>query len=334
MSLADESALLAELGALGEQGRHRDVLERLRALPVDTLEHRTPFALLAAEAHGRLGDHADAQHWAELVLVTARARGERQAQLRALNVQGAIALRRGDVDEAERWLGEAIELARAVQDHAVQARCLNNLGVIASLRGDPRTALANYQLALAAYQQAGLVRGIAETHHNIAISWRERGDYAHALVAAEQAVRVAMQVNDDSLLGLALTGRAEIHLTLGDAELAAAELERAAEAYHRVQFEAGLPEVWRLQGGVARTRGDLPEALRILERAAELATRCGSAESLATIKRDLSAALEAVGDRAAARAARQQARELYQRLGATKAAQDLGDLIAEHPSGR
>ncbi len=90
----------------------------------------------------------------------------------------------------------------------MQARCLNNLGVIASLRGDPQTALANYHLALAAYQQAGLVRGIAETHHNIAISWRERGDYARALVAAEQAVRVAMQVNDDSLLGLALTGRA------------------------------------------------------------------------------------------------------------------------------
>src|SRR2546429_176446 len=134
-------------------------------------------------------------------------------------------------------------LTGAVRDHAAQARCLNNLGIIASLKGDAEAALASYQLALAAYQQAGLVRGMAETHHNIAISWRERGVYPRALQAAEQAVRLATVARDDSLVGLAFTGRAEIHLLMGDADLAGVELERAAEAYRRVNFAAGLPEV-------------------------------------------------------------------------------------------
>lgn len=326
-SLADESALLAELRVLAEQGRHREVLDRLQAQPRDVLEGRTAFGLLEAEAHGRLGDHAEAQRWAELVLVAARSRGERQAELRALNYQGAIALRRGDVDVAEQRFADARELARAVQDHAVEARSLNNLGVIASLRGDPEVALANYEVALAAYQQAGLVRGMAETHHNIGIARRDRGDYRRALEAADQAVRLARQVRDDSLAGLALTGRAEIHLMMGDADLAAAELEHAAQAYERVLFAAGLPEVWRLQAAVARVRGDLPGALRLLQQAADLATEQGSAESLASIERDLGAALAASGDGAGARSARQRALMLYEQLGAKQAARTLAPLI-------
>jgi len=326
-SLADESALLAELRDVAEQGRHREVLERLQQLPPNALEGRTAFALLAAEAHGRLGDHAEAARWAELALAVARARGERQAELRALNYQGAIALRRGDVDAAEPRFADALELARVLQDHAVEARSLNNLGVMASLRGDPESALGNYEVALAAYQQAGLVRGMAETHHNIGIARRDRGDYRRALDAADQAVRLATQVRDDSLVGLALTGRAEIHLMMGDADLAAAELERAAEVYERVRFEAGLPEVWRLQAAVARMRRDLPGALRLLRQAAELATAQGSAESLASIERDLGAALEASGDEAGARSARQRALMLYERLGAKQAARTLAPLI-------
>ena len=328
-SLADDSAQLAELRGLAELGRHHEVLDRLHRLPAPVLEGRTAFALLATEAHGRLGDHPQAQRWAELVLLLARSRGERQAELRALHYKGAIALRHGDVDQAEDRFAEALMLARALQDDTAEARCLNNLGIIAFLRGDPGAALANYQLALAAYQQAGVVRGIAETHHNIGISWRERGDYRQALEAAEQAVRLARELQDDTLLGLALTGRAETHLVMGDAALAAAELVRAAEAYHRVQFEAGLPEVWRLQAGVARARGDTAGAIALLEQAAEVATRHASAEALAAVERDLGAALEARGDAAPARAARQRAVALYERLGAKHAARAIAALITD-----
>src|SRR5437870_2226949 len=163
MSPPDDTTLLAELRALAERGRYRDVLTRLTALSSDTLERRTPYALRAAEAYGRLGAHAEADRWARAALAIARARGERHAELRARNYQGAIALERGDVDAAEPHFGDALELARMLGDHAAQARCFNNLGIIANLRGDPRGALASYQLALAAYQQAGLARGIAET---------------------------------------------------------------------------------------------------------------------------------------------------------------------------
>ena len=325
--LADESALIAELRDIAGQGRHREVLDRLRALPPQVAQGSTAFALLAAEAHGRMGEYPAAQRWTDLALVVARARGERPAELRALNYRGAIALLRGDVDEADRLFAEAVDLARTVQDHLVVARCLNNMGIIAFFRGDIAAALANYNLALAAYQQAGLVRGMAETHHNIGNSWRHRGDHPRALAAAEQAVRLALQLNDDTLLGLAVMGRAETHLLIGDRELASAELARVADTYRRARFEALLPELWRLQAAVARARGDLPEALRLLRAATDAATRQGAAEMLAGIERDLGAALQAQGDPTGARAARERAIALYRRLGAVHAVQEIAALI-------
>jgi len=291
-SLAEESALLRELDELAASGRHRDVLDRLGKLATAVLESRTRFALLAAETNGRLGDLVAGGRWARTALELARARGERHAELRALNYQGAIALRRGDVAESERWLDEALELARALGDHATQARCLNNLGILANMRGDPRAALASYRLALAEYQQVGMTRGIAETQHNIGITLRDRGNLRGALEAAEEALRLAGEAGDERLATLAATGRAELHLLLGDIPLAAVELDRAGARYMQIGFRAGLAEVRRVQAGVARARGLLEDASQLLDEAARLATEHGLSDVLADIDRDRAAGIQ------------------------------------------
>src|SRR5207244_2437531 len=201
---------------------------------------RTPFALLAAEAHGRLGAHHEAGRWAAAALGAARGRGEGAGGRRAGTREGTTEGRGG---------------AGRAGEHPAQARCFTNLGIIANLRGDWREALASYQLALAAYQQAGLARGMAETQHNIGISRRALGDYRGALAAAEEAVRLAEQLGNEAVSALALAGRADLHLAQGDVELAAAELARAGATYERLQHPVGLAEVWRLEAGVARARG-------------------------------------------------------------------------------
>lgn len=314
--LAGESGLLIELRDLTERGRHRDVADRLAALPDSDVESRAPLALLAAEAHGRLGEYDAAERWASAALTVARARGDRHAEIRALNDRGAIALERGDGARAEEWFLTALELARQFSDYPALARCFNNIGIVANLRGDGPAALANYELALAAYQQAGSLRGLAETHHNIAISRLHLGDLAGALNAAEHAVRLAGQLGDERLAAQALAGRAETHLRAGDVDLAAAELERVEQAYTRLSHPVGLAEAWRLQAGVARARERYRDATAILERAAGLARLHGSAHTLAEIERDLAAALEAAGDDAGARSARDRAAALYRKLGA------------------
>jgi len=322
-SLSEESALFRELERLAAAGRHREVLDGLARVPAAVRERRTRPALLAAEAHGRLGEHDAAVEWADRAQSLARAKGETHAELRARNYRGLIAFRRGDVAQAERYFAEALDMARALNDRATEARCLNNLGVLANIRGAPEAALSNYRLALVAYQAIGYGRGMAETYHNIGISLRDQGKSQAALEAADEAVRRAMQAGDEQMIALASTGRAELRLELGDPAFAAAELMRAAERYDRIGFRAGLPEVWRVQAAVARATGNLDEAVALLDKAALLARELGSTDTLADIERDRSITLSARGDRAGAKAALERAVTLYLKLGASRAADRL-----------
>jgi Flp pilus assembly protein TadD len=325
---ADESTFLLELQGLARQGRYREIVDRITALPSGVAEARSPLALLAAEAFGRLGEHDGAARWAARALELARAQRDSPTELRSVHLQGAIAWQRGALDEAERHFYRVLELARALHDVAAEARAFNNLGILQNLRGDPEEALATYQLALAAYQQAGNLRGIAETHTNLEISWLALGNARQARNAADEAVRLGREVGDATLLAVALVARAEANLALGDPDLAAAELLRAEETYAGVRFNAGLAEVRRLQAAVARARENLPEARRLLEVARTLAPRGASFDTQAEIERDLGDVLARLGERAGARAARERALELFRRLGARAAEQALAALLA------
>src|SRR6185503_5366706 len=315
-SLADESAFLLELRELAGRGDYRAIADRVATLEPALVGARLPLALLAAEAHGRLGEFLPAERWATSALTRARAAADPFGEQRALNFRGIIALERGDAPAAEQWFGEALERSHAAPDASLQARSFNNLGVLADLRGDPLGALTSYQLALAAYQQAGEVRGMAETQHNIAISRLHLGDLAGALAAADEAVRLAAQLSDDRLGAQAIAGRAEMHLAMGDLALAAVELERAGATYERLRNPVGIAEVWRLEAALARARSQFVRSVATLERAVGLATEAGSAHTLAEILRDLGATLEIMGDHPGAADARARAHDIYRRLGA------------------
>lgn len=328
-SLADESALLTELRELAREGRYRGLIERLQSVPEPVAQDHTPIALLAAEAHGRLGEHDAAERWTGRALDLARQRLDPQAELRATHIRGAIAWQRGSPEEAETYFQAALEQARTLRDAAAQARASNNLGILHDLRGTVDVALTSYRLALASYQQAGDLRGMAETHHNMSISWGALGVPLQAHRAAEQAVRLAREVGDPTLLGLALLGRAVADLALGDPALAAVELEHAAAAYESVDFTSGLPEIRRVESAVARARGDLAGAVRLLTEAAGVAASAGAPlHTQAEIARDLGDALAAQGDHAGARAARERGLTLFRRLGARQAAAALEGLLA------
>ena len=322
-SWADEWAFFREIEGWSAAGRHRDVLEALERLPIAVREGRTRSALLAAEANGRLGNYGEAARWADLAAAVARARGEAHAELRARNYRGAIALRHGDVGEAEAHFTAGLDMARILHDHTAEARALNNLGILANIRGATDVALAHYRRALVAYQQSALVRGIAETYHNIGITLRDQGKPQAALGAAEEAVRLATQAADEQLMALASTGRAELHVLLGDPAFARAELQRAEERYARIGFQAGLPEVWRVQAAVERATRNAARAVSLLTQASGLAAELGSTATLADIERDLGEALQASGDLVGARAARGRAIALYQRIGAVREADRL-----------
>src|SRR5262249_38182854 len=154
--------------------------------------------------------------WARLAQLHARVVGDRALEVRALNVCGAIALEKGGLDDATSFFALAQDEAMQENDMATVGRCANNLGVIASMQGDFGKAVGSYTRAIAAYGKASLERGAAESRHNLAIAYRERGQLDDALQTADQAVLDAEKLGDKQLRAQAIAGRAEIQIARGE----------------------------------------------------------------------------------------------------------------------
>src|SRR6266576_3644864 len=224
---------------LADAGRYGELLTYLSARSQEELEQSPMLTLLCGIAHSRLGRLDLGQQWAMVAQLRARMLGDRTLEVRALNVSGAVALERGGIDEASYFFTRAQEQAMQDNDMATVGRCANNLGIIANMQGDYARAVGAYTRAIAAYEQAGFHRGIAESRHNLGITYREQGRLDHAPEAADAAVRAAEWLNDRALKAQALAGRAEIRLAQGEPELAIREAQEAL-AIHRERNDGVL----------------------------------------------------------------------------------------------
>ena len=313
---------------LADAGRYVELLTYLGARSQEELEQSPMLTLLCGIAHSRLGRLDLGQQWAMVAQLRARTLRDRTLEVRALNVSGAVALERGGIAEASYFFTRAQEQAMQDNDMATVGRCANNLGIIATMQGDYPRAIGAYTRAIAAYERAHYHRGIAESRHNLGITYREQGQLDHALQAADAAVRDAEWLDDRGFKAQALAGRAEVRLAQGEPELAIREAQEAL-AIHR-----------GLNDGVLET-----EDLRILAVAQGLAGRIRDAEDMlrdviaratdhnrpllvATAQRDLAGVLYRTGDRVAATAMARVARATFDRLGATAEIAKLDALEA------
>jgi tetratricopeptide (TPR) repeat protein len=304
-----------ELRSLVANGRFQEAVDRFQ-------DGRAGFgrepevALLGATAATRLGRYGAGVSMAEGALAQFRSRGDRDGRMRALNLLGVIAFERGHLDEAERTLGEALELARELDDSLMAARVSNNLASLAQLGERPEVALSLYRSALVSYQRLGDRRGMAETHHNLGLVFRQMGRLHDARETVEQAVRLADGAADGSLSALTLTGQAELYLGLGELARARQDATVAQQLARTSGDEVGAAEAGRLLALVGLAEGDLGLALAEAEAARTTAARHGSAllqgESTAAAAR----VLRALGRLDEAERLRAEARALFERLGA------------------
>jgi tetratricopeptide (TPR) repeat protein len=89
-----------------------------------------------------------------------------------LNLLGVVQFEAGELASAESTWLELLCRASQAQDDNFAARANNNLGIVYTLRGQSYEAVASYERALTAYRQLGYRRGLAQSHHNLAIAYR------------------------------------------------------------------------------------------------------------------------------------------------------------------
>src|SRR5436305_12506447 len=200
-------------------GAWADALLLLRAED-EALRDHPELATLRADAELRTGHPREARQWLTSTLPRIERSGDRAALRKAVNQLGVAEVELGALDDAEHVFGRALELARNDGDDLLVAHATNNMGAIANIRGHREEALALYQLAIPAYQRLGNVAGLAQSLHNMALSFRHLGQLARASEYAQRAIGYATESANGPLLALAWLERAELLLQSGHGALA------------------------------------------------------------------------------------------------------------------
>ncbi len=277
--------------------------------------HPAADPVAAAEQELRQGLLRPARDRLESAL-PALERGEGGTYRRAVNMLGAAQFELGELGQAATTFGRALELASEAGDALILGRATNNLGMLANIAGRREEALTRYQLAIPAYQRVGHLSGLAETCHNLAITYRDLGELEQADRHERRAIAYAREAGNPRLLAMAQVGRGDLALRRGEAAVADATARLAAEAYRRIPDHLGEADALRL-AGAARTLLRAPGAAReALDRAVVLAAEHGSPliEAEAREARARLAAAEGMWDAAAADVTA--ALGLYEGLGA------------------
>lgn len=216
--------------------------------------------LLAATAATRQGDLGTAATRASEALAGFRLRADRDGRMRSQNLLGVIAYETGRMEQAELNWNDTLEAARDLRDNLMIARASNNLASLTYLRNDTLGALTLFRSALLSYQRLGDRKGMAEAYHNLGIIFREMEEWGDAMDAAQEAIRLAEQVGERALIGLAATGRAEISVARDELALAQQELYRAGQMARDSGDELGIIEVGRVQALLYLAGGDYQKA--------------------------------------------------------------------------
>lgn len=319
--------ILVSARAAAGRGVWGDVRAQLEREPA-AAEGDGPRASLLAEAYLRTGDARAAARWLETASPLLARSGDRPAQRRVVNMQGAAAFALGTLDTAAERFGTALELARADGDALLAARAINNLGAIDALRGDTDRAIASYQLAIPAYQRMGHTLGLAESWHNLGISHRSRGDLHAADEAERRAIEYAGEAGNPRLAAMAQVGRAEVALRRGDYAWARANASRAATVFRNV------PD-YLLQADALRVQAEACDRLRFpivadtaIDQAYKLAREHAHRLQEAQIMQTHAQMLQRRGDVEQARRVGADAQEAFSQLGSFAAAEEMADFLA------
>jgi tetratricopeptide (TPR) repeat protein len=314
-------------------GEWADALLILREQGEATRVH-PELATMRADAELRTGHPREARQWLTLALPTIERSGDRAALRKAVNQLGVAEIELGSLDEAERVFGRALELARADGDDLLIAHATNNMGAIANIRGRRDEALALYQLAIPAYQRLGNVAGLAQSLHNMAISFRHLGQFERAGEYARRAIGYASECDNGPLLALAWLERAELSLEAGDAALAEVGATRAADQFGRIPDPIRQADALRVVGAARLARGHAGDAADALARALEIARTHGSRLVEAETLRVFAECLVTRGDLEGGRREMATAIGIFTELGADEQRSEALHWASEVWSGR
>ena len=254
-------SLLASARASYEARDYQNVVALLGKLSHAELVATPDAGFMLIDAARRIGSRVDVEPPIEEVVNAARQQGNLPVLCDALNLQGVLLLERGHAQAAERAWCDLVIVATAADSAQYVARASNNLGVSALFTMRMETAIASFQRAIAAYLRLGYARGLAQSHQNLAIVYREMDHAQDAHAHFELAMTFARTADCTDDVARAEQELALLMLYNGEDMQGAADMVRnALDRFSELRQPAGTAEAMRVLGVIEMARGHREEA--------------------------------------------------------------------------
>jgi eukaryotic-like serine/threonine-protein kinase len=213
------------LRVLSLTGRHAQAVEQFqRALEqARALGEREAevSALQGLAGLARLGGRLEeSRRLDEEALGLARRIGARRAEGGALRSLATLAMEQDAFAESEALFREALELQQAIGDHAALGVTLGNLATLHWVRGELLVAAELYDEALRLHRRSGNRRSEATTLCNRAMIDWKRGDAARARERYEQALAIQREIGDRHFEAITLSNLVPIERDAGRVQTA------------------------------------------------------------------------------------------------------------------
>ncbi len=255
------SSLGERAQALYEQRQYAELAELLTPLR-DELVRTAPYlAFYLADAWRRLGQQQDALELTSAMIAVSKRSGIPRLELDRLNLEGMLRFETGDIAGAEASWRELLTRANTEGNDDFVARANNNLGIICTLQTRSAEAAVCYQRAIGAYTASGSQRGLAQSHHNLAITYRELRRFDDADDHFARALQLAHASNSPDEVARVEQERALlIYLARRDALLAEVTVRRSIERFQSLNDPIGVSDSARVLAMIVLGENDAAAA--------------------------------------------------------------------------
>ncbi|HEY0670665.1 MAG TPA: tetratricopeptide repeat protein [Longimicrobiales bacterium] len=313
--MSELPSLSTRARTLYDQRQYAELAALLTPLREQLVESAPYLAFYLADAWRRLGRQPAALELVNDFAAASKRSGIARLELDRLNLEGMLRFETGDIDGAEASWRELLAEADAEGNDDFVARANNNLGIIFTLDTRSAEAAVCYQRAIGAYTTIGSRRGLAQSHQNLAITYRELRQFDDADEHFTRAIRFARESESDDEVARAEQERALlIYQARRDAQLARVTVNRAIDRFSTLNDPVGVSDATRVLAMIELGEGDAQSAAQrgesallsarqvghvllqaeLLEVLAAAARKQGAAEGAQTFEAEASAAFERV----------------------------------------
>jgi serine/threonine protein kinase/Tfp pilus assembly protein PilF len=236
------------------------------------------------------GETARSTEYAQQAVDLAQKSGMENLSTRGLVDLGQSYLVRGNQAEAEKYLEQALSLAERSKARRNEARARVALAGLRQQQYRPDEAVKFLEPALTFYQQGGYRSEAFSCLALLARANLQKGDYAAADKGHEELLRLAQELNDQSLIALAHAGRGS---SLAREEKFAEALDHLNQAFsiYSVQgIQRSMGYNLENRGEVLSRLGRFDEAKDLLAQAKTIATKPGGELKRLSLETDLALA--------------------------------------------